>query len=259
MASSGNTKTLYHGELVKMGPVSVTVKSGVLKSRYAGKANYVELLINGVIRNYNCENPACEAFWNGQVGQTFTIVAEGSREQATINYVGRAADAPPPTQPPPRSNPPPPPQQQYTPPPQQHHQQPQAAPPPHAFTPPPQPAQPTRAQALDNAKRFVARNGTLAKVALRQAAELVQCWNANYGETIGPMPEGLVCSIYTSLLYGASNHGICDNLPMNVEFPTLVLPQPRTQQAPPPPQQAPPQQAPAVPTQPAEPEDNVPF
>lgn len=88
------TKTLYHGELRKLSPVRVTVKSDVLESKYAGKPPYVVLAINGDERNYTTENQGCAAFFDGRKGETFTLIAEGQREEATITYVGESAAVP---------------------------------------------------------------------------------------------------------------------------------------------------------------------
>ena len=59
----------------------------------------VALAIAGEDYNYSTENDECAAFFDGQKGRAFTIVAEGSREQAIITYVGEAAPDPEPAQP----------------------------------------------------------------------------------------------------------------------------------------------------------------
>lgn len=93
-------KTLYHSVLKKQSPCRVTVKSDVLQSKFskpgAPKPDYVVLEIGGEDFNYSAENPACAAFFEGQKGRTFTIVADGGgkgqEDTATITYVGEAAD-----------------------------------------------------------------------------------------------------------------------------------------------------------------------
>lgn len=89
-------KTLYHSELVKLGPVEVTVKSDILQSKYPGKPDYVVLEIAGEERNYSFDTPECATPFEGQKGQTFTIVAEGSGKDgsATVTYVGEGGGAP---------------------------------------------------------------------------------------------------------------------------------------------------------------------
>lgn len=89
-------KTLYHSELVKLGPVEVTVKSDILKSKYPGKPDYVSLTIGGEDRNYSFDTPECMTPFEGQKGQTFTIIAEGSGKDGTavVTYVGEGGGTP---------------------------------------------------------------------------------------------------------------------------------------------------------------------
>lgn len=116
------SKTLYHSELCKLSPVQVTVKSDVMESKFKGKPPYVVLKLDGEERNYSCENDDCAEFFDGQKGRTFTIVAEGREDAATITYVGESAAEPeappaeerrkparPPAKPPGRRSAPPPP------------------------------------------------------------------------------------------------------------------------------------------------------
>lgn len=93
-------RTLYHSALKQLGPVRVTVKSDVLKSKFskpnAPKPDYVILEIAGEEWNYSLENPTCGDVFEGQKGNTFTVVAEGGgkgkEDTATVVYVGEAAD-----------------------------------------------------------------------------------------------------------------------------------------------------------------------
>jgi len=87
MPAAAAKKTLYHSELVQMGEVQVTVQSDVQQSKYQGKPPYVILKIDRAERLYNCENQACEEFFNGTKGQTFVLQATGTREEAQIEYV----------------------------------------------------------------------------------------------------------------------------------------------------------------------------
>lgn len=92
-------KTLYHSALKQLGPVRVTVKSDVLQSKFskpnAPKPDYVILEIAGEEWNYSLENPTCGDVFEGQKGNTFTIVAEGGgrghEDSASVTYVGEAA------------------------------------------------------------------------------------------------------------------------------------------------------------------------
>ena len=88
-------KTLYHSELVQMGHVQVTQKNLPQKSKYAGKPDYVALVIDGVERLYNCENETCAAFFNvqGNQGRTMVIEAQGTREDAIIDWIADVAPA----------------------------------------------------------------------------------------------------------------------------------------------------------------------
>ena len=111
-------KTVYHSELAAMGPVRVTVLSDVMPSKFSKpgtpRPDWVALKIGNEDKIYTVENESCGEFFQGQKGRTFTLVAEGSREQATLTYVGEAA---------PQAQP----QRQY------------ARPKPHTSVPPPSP------------------------------------------------------------------------------------------------------------------------
>jgi hypothetical protein len=85
-------KNLYHSELVKMGPINVTVKTDVMPSKFKGKNAYVVLSIDGEERQYTTENDECADFFDGQKGATLTIEASGSREEAKIEYLGTPAE-----------------------------------------------------------------------------------------------------------------------------------------------------------------------
>ena len=83
-------KTLYHSEAVTLGAIVATIKSKALKSKYAGKPDYVELVIDGNSRQYMVENQNCADFFNGRVGQTLTIEFKDSRESATVHAMSAA-------------------------------------------------------------------------------------------------------------------------------------------------------------------------
>jgi len=93
-------KTLYHSALRQLGPVRVTVESDVLQSKFskpgAPKPDYVILNIAGESWNYSLENPTCGDVFEGQKGNTFTVIADGGgkgkEDSATVTYVGEAAD-----------------------------------------------------------------------------------------------------------------------------------------------------------------------
>jgi len=79
-----------------MGPVEVTVKSDVRESKYPNRPPYIILEIDGQERTYSAENDRCADFFRGQEGQTFTLSAEGTKEDATLGYCGESAAEPEP-------------------------------------------------------------------------------------------------------------------------------------------------------------------
>jgi hypothetical protein len=83
-------KTLYHSALAQMGDVQVVIKSEVTPSKYKGKPPFVSMLVENEEKNYNVENDACGDALKGRIGQTLTIRALGSREEATIEILGNA-------------------------------------------------------------------------------------------------------------------------------------------------------------------------
>lgn len=142
-------KTLYHSELVQMGHVQVTQKNLPQRSKYAGKPDYVTLLIDGEERIYNCENETCRAFFNvqGNQGRTMVIEAQGTRDDAIIDWIADVAPAgqavaPQARQAPARATTPPPPAPTRTAPPARTAPAAAATPPPPAQSAPAAPRQP---------------------------------------------------------------------------------------------------------------------
>lgn len=99
--------TLYHSELLKLGEVQVKVIDENKPSKFRGKPPYAVLRMDGVNRNYEFENESCEDFFKGQTGVTMVILAEGSREEATLTYIGEGAENDAAEEPPPARNQPP--------------------------------------------------------------------------------------------------------------------------------------------------------
>jgi hypothetical protein len=231
-----------------MGPTRVTVKSIRLKGRYkdtnGNDVYYYTLDIGGTQRNYNIENEACGAVFDGKVGQTFTVIAEGSRDDATVVNVGESGQNL--QQPAARQAPPV--QQQATRPPVNN--------PPHQQAPTQRQAPPAgqSVQALKELKIFIGQNSTVIRVALKASALVKKAWDEHYGPTLGEMPESLFVAVFTSHMYGVSNQGKSQFVPANIDLATLQpiqsVPRP---QAPPPVQQAPTPTA-AQYAEPAEPE-----
>lgn len=81
-------KTLYHSMLVTAGEVEVTINSaGPERSKFdkAGSYNhYIKLRHEGTEHFLELENDECAQALTGLQGQTVTLKAEGSRENATI-------------------------------------------------------------------------------------------------------------------------------------------------------------------------------
>jgi hypothetical protein len=212
MATSGERKTVYMGELCKMGPFKVKVLSEPQKSKFkkgdGPDSFYIELEVGGRTRHYQPENEKCMEFFRGQMGNEFTLVAEGSREEARFVYAGQqgtpaAANRPRPhqqTQPPaPRPANQPPPEQQRT-----------------APAPVVRPAQGQDPDPMVAAKKFIGRNATLARMALFKLGRLQSQYEEEYGE---PMDFALRVAVYNTLVFGATGSGIMNNLPVDFQMP----------------------------------------
>ena len=208
--SDKQTKTLYHGELRSLSPVEVKVTSDVLASTKKKGEYYVRLEVEGRERYLHPENPGCIEFFKGRKGQTVTIVADGTREEATIVEAGTGSDAAESAPPPPPVHSPPPkqqaPVQQHAP--QSHGQQATADGVRHA----------EEQLALVQAKRFIGRNLSLVKIAVKAAESL----RAEYEEaTKNNMDESTFNLVISSCLFGASHQSIPDKLPLNIDYSTL--------------------------------------
>ena len=194
-------KTLYHGEFRDMGPVKIVVKSEPLESKYKKGTYFVELSIGGETRNLNPENDECLEFFRGRKGQTITVVADGSREDASIVLVGEEVGARKTAEPP----------REKAPPRQTQAQSPRKEPPVDPRYAP--------AAALAAAKQFIGHNRTLALIALKAAMSVAKTYEDAYKER---MPDGLLVSVYGSMLFGSSAAGIHLHLPNRIDYDTLM-------------------------------------
>lgn len=195
------TANLYHSALCKMGVVKVTVKTEKQKSQFPNSPDYVTLEIDGKPYYYKSENQGCADFFDGKRGQTFALLAEGggkdSPETATIQYVGEPA-----------SNLQKPQQQQA--PPQQTQQQ----------QKPPATNTQTKGKAperdwLKETKHCIGQNAVLAMIALEAHAYVSQ----NYHEAMGhPLPDALQGPLLHTLLYGTSQKGYPQGLPLGYKM-----------------------------------------
>jgi hypothetical protein len=218
-----DTKTIYHGALRDLGPVTVTVLSEPKASTKQKGKFYVELQLEGKTRYYNPENQQCQDFFKGRKGQTIAIVAEGTREEATISAVGQPASTLPPKQPAPPPQPPSrpratrpavgSPEEQF---PEQHQ------PPPSTElrtqrTPEQQAAE--EQKDLKQAKRFLAKNATLARLALKKLLDLKREYEQATKEL---MPDAVAASVYGTLLHGAAKQEIPGpNMPLDLHIPLV--------------------------------------
>lgn len=235
-----------------MGPVRVKVLTDVLKSQYNG-GEYVFLEVNGEERTYTMENPTCSEFFREQKGRVFTLVAEGSREQAVLTYVGEAASTPPPSTPPPRRQtaPPPAPVQQAAPPPVTR---PPSGPPPVAArqsTPPPSVPED---RALKQARIYIARRVSLMKITMKATSYLGSELKAMGLDIMDPE---MFNSINATLFISAERAGMASFLPQRINSSTLE-PEAGGTRAAAPVQQAPPQE-PEPEQEPPPEEENRPF
>lgn len=83
-------KILYHSELCRLtdiGPTVMTIRTEPRDSKYQGKPPYVEVLLNGHVRNYNIENMDIEAALRDYTGQTVEFEAGGRDQEAYLNIV----------------------------------------------------------------------------------------------------------------------------------------------------------------------------
>lgn len=197
-------KTLYHGEFREMGPVKVLVKTEPLESKFKKGTYFVELSIDGETRNLNPENDACLEFFRGRKGQTITVVAEGSREEATIVLVGEAVGARKTAQPARKA-------------PEDKPQEKQASAPRGQA---PAPDQSSDALvALANARRFVGKNRTLVLIGLKAAMSVAKIYDEVYKER---MPDALLVATFSAMLFGSSGAGIQLHLPNKIDYNTLL-------------------------------------
>lgn len=87
-------KTLYHTELRNMGPVTATITSDVLNSKFAKAGEppkrYVVMTVGGAERNYHVENEHCAFALDRLKGRTVLIEATGMRDDARIVVDGQS-------------------------------------------------------------------------------------------------------------------------------------------------------------------------
>lgn len=82
----GQNKSVYHSTLVKFGPAYITLKSDVMKSK-KGDGHYLVIEHEGDDQFLNVENDACAQVLRHRKGESLTIKATGSRDDAEIQIM----------------------------------------------------------------------------------------------------------------------------------------------------------------------------
>ena len=184
-------KTLWHSKLVQEGPTTILIKTGPIKSKFskpdAPKPDFCGLVIQGEEFSYTIENQRIADFITAHKGQTLTVVAEGSRDQATLTAVGAPASQL--EQPKPRQAAAPHPAPQHQQAAEQHEQ---SAP------------EPAARDQMHDLKHFMARNRVMAVLALEAAwLTKIEFENAKQFE----MGESVFVAVYNSMLFGSNSAG----------------------------------------------------
>lgn len=191
---------IFHKTLVESSPTRITVDGPPRKVAALKKARFglVDITVHSKSEgdtemSYWCENAECRDFFNGKRGQTFTITAEGNKEEAVIIYVGESGN------------------RQADPPQQQQRGGRQQQRPPANGKPP--------VDRVFQAKVFMARRVSLMKITLRATLKLVEDAKAGGHE----MTPEMVQAVNSSLFITADRAGIGDALPLNIDFKTLEV------------------------------------
>lgn len=200
-------KGIYHSTLVKESPVTITIKTGPIKSKFskpdAPKPDFCGLVINGEEFSYTIENAGIAAFITQHKGQTLTVVAEGSRDEATLTAVGAPASQM--QQPAPRQAP------------QQNAQRQPNRPPQPEHAPEPEQEQPARNE-MDALRHFMARNRVMAVLALEAAWLTKLEFEAAKQFEMG---EAVFVAVYNSMLFGSNSAGFSGmnkGIPSDMKF-----------------------------------------
>lgn len=88
-------KTTYHSKLRELGPVTMTIKTGPMKSKFskpdAPKPDYFAFTMNGEEFTCSIDSQQVAAFVTQHKGQTLTVCAEGGKDDAQLVAVGAPA------------------------------------------------------------------------------------------------------------------------------------------------------------------------
>lgn len=200
--NNGPKTTLYHSAAVAASPIQCRVTSEPAISKYPNretgiKPYWVELIIDGVKRQYICENENCVKALRGLKNQNVTLTFEGSRDDATISVGGgqqRQEPADDPGDAPPDFNEP-----------QQRRQR---------SDPPRKPADPVADEANDikKAKATLMRLANMMAINLEAAEFLVGQHTKNH-PNCRPFTSDNICSIAATLQIGAEKNGVHNLMP----------------------------------------------
>lgn len=201
--------TLYHSQACGMSPIQCRVVTEPAQSKYPNretgiKPDWVELLIDGVKRQYICETAACSQALRGLSGKNVMLEFTGSRHDAMVRVLGAGQSQQP--QPDPEND-----GRQEEPPPDFHEQ------PNRQRTPAPrqESAAQSPEQAADNLRRarhFLQQVANLRGLCLDAATWLIQRHNKKHPEL--PMGSADVRELSTSIFITADQGNQVERMPM---------------------------------------------
>jgi hypothetical protein len=207
-------KNLYHSELVQKGPVRVTVKTDVMKSKFAGKPPYIVLAFDGEgERNYSIESDDCQTALANMKGRSIMIEATGSGRDgsAAIKVLGAGAPQGGENQPQPPGAAPEPQKQAHTAP--EQPKAPQAAPAARTDSP---------AERVLKYKKFIARRGNALALAATESVRTVETFlklnglpfpDATRQAMVEDIATKLTQTSFTTLFITADRAGQIDDFP----------------------------------------------
>jgi hypothetical protein len=190
MAYQNNDK-LYHSALVKQGPTLAFVKGPpktIQKKDGSGSFTKVTFTIQGKDCDYFLPNGVDSQPLLVAAGTSVLLIAQGDDRQGTATLtIGPASQGAPQQQAPPQ------------------YQQPQAPAPQQNYQPPQQAAPPPQANGLIQAKKHMAQNANLMRMAVKKAFDL--------GSEFG-LPQEHIQGIATTLFISAERAGHAASMPL---------------------------------------------
>lgn len=196
-------KTLYHSQAVQMGQIHCLVKTGIQKSKYEGKPNYIVLVIDGFDRNLNIDSDAIASALAPLQGRKVMLQFLGGKGSETVKVLGAGQ---------PQGQPPADPENdgRNEPPPDfQNQQRPDRTPAPQ------QPALPTAQQEVEDLKRgrhTMMQLANLLSIAL-DGAQYVAAAHAKKHPAAPPFTSDNICSLASTLCIGGERQGVQNLMP----------------------------------------------